>query len=125
MREKVARELEAGAGVSIGWLDNEAPPNFAPMPLGHPVLLISSVRAGNWGQIDEHQASSDTIVYARAVAPGPHTFALKIEGDSMTAQDGLSFPEGAIIIVEPGHSPRAGDFVVAKDLATHRATFKN
>jgi SOS-response transcriptional repressor LexA len=42
----------------------------------------------------------------------------------MTASDGRSFPDGTIIIVEPEKAAKAGDYVVAKDVVTQRATFK-
>jgi len=36
----------------------------------------------------------------------------------------LSFPDGTVIIVDPGRAVGAGDYVVAKDVATQQATFK-
>lgn len=35
-----------------------------------------------------------------------------------------SFPPGTIIIVDPNRSAGAGDFVIAKDVVTDKATFK-
>ena len=37
---------------------------------------------------------------------------------------GVSFPEGTIIIVDPERAPKAGDYVVAKDVIHQKATFK-
>ena len=36
----------------------------------------------------------------------------------------LKFINGCTIIVDPDRSPKAGDFVVAKDVMTQKATFK-
>jgi SOS-response transcriptional repressor LexA len=36
----------------------------------------------------------------------------------------VSFPDGTIIIVDPMRQCGAGDFVIAKDVSTQRATFK-
>jgi len=88
------------------------------------VPVISSVRAGTWGEINDHLAEGAEKFPVREVSVGPHTFALRVEGDSMTSDSGLTFPEGTVLIVEPDRAAYAGDYVVAKDVDTQRATFK-
>lgn len=56
---------------------------------------------------------------------GPNTFALRVRGDSMENPRGKpSYPEGAIIIVDPNRTPRSGDRVVALPVGAPEATFK-
>lgn len=47
-----------------------------------------------------------------------HTFALRVEGDSMEPE----FPAGVLIVVEPDLDPQPGDYVIAKN--GDEATFK-
>lgn len=58
--------------------------------------------------------------------PSKRAFALRVTGDSMTSPfpNVRSFPEGTIIIVDPDRGADPGDFVVAKDVDTQQATFK-
>lgn len=88
------------------------------------VPLISSVRAGTWGEINDHMPDTQETFPVREAKTGPHAFALRVEGDSMTSDNGLTFPEGTVLIVDPERAAKAGDYVVAKDVDTQRATFK-
>ena len=88
------------------------------------VPLISWVRAGGWGEIDDHNPDTTETVPANYSQPGRYAFALSVDGDSMTTNIGLSFPHGCIIIVDPDRIAKVGDFVVAKDVISQKATFK-
>ncbi|MGB4061009.1 MAG: S24 family peptidase [Burkholderiaceae bacterium] len=53
------------------------------------------------------------------------TYALMVEGDSMVSTAGThSFPPGTVLIVDPERAPNAGDFVIANDVVTQQAMFK-
>ena len=92
------------------------------------VPLISWVQAGNWSEVQDNfqpgEADSWEPVYE--TTPGEGSFALVVEGFSMTNPDpaGLSFPPGTIITVDPSKATNPGDFVIAKDVTTQSATFK-
>jgi SOS-response transcriptional repressor LexA len=92
------------------------------------VPIISWVQAGSWSEIQDnfHPGQADEWALAFDSLPGNHAFALRVVGDSMTNPvPGLrTFPEGTIIIVDPGRGADAGDFVIAKDVQTQKATFK-
>ncbi len=122
--EKAARRIESVCGMPHGYLDS-SPDNVANAPaVRRNVPLLSGVRAGSWGDIDDHQEDGSEMVAAREVDPGEHAFALRVEGDSMT-WDGLpSFPEGTILIVSVQRSPKAGDYVIAKNTKGQSALFK-
>lgn len=49
---------------------------------------------------------------------------LEVQGDSMTAPSGLSIPEGALILVEAGASPKPGSLIVATPTEANEPTFK-
>lgn len=92
------------------------------------VPLISWVRAGDFEDVQDHllPGEADEWVDVYDTKPGQSAFALRVDGDSMTSPypGELSFPEGTIIVVDPLRGAAAGDFVVAKDVHTQRATFK-
>ncbi len=90
------------------------------------VPLISWVQAGVWNEaVDIYEPG-----YAEEWLPilqngGNHSYALRVEGDSMTSSYGKSYPEGTIIIVNPDlRSPSTGQRVVAKLNGTNKVTFK-
>ena len=62
------------------------------------------------GTADEWVSTTVTI--------GEHTYALRIDGDSMAP----TFPPGSIIVVEPDMEPQPGSYVIAKN--GDDATFK-
>jgi SOS-response transcriptional repressor LexA len=98
--------------------------NTEPAPHKKQVPLISWVRAGGWGEIDDHNPDTADTITAHYSNPSKYAFALTVDGDSMTSSIGLSFPHGCNIIVDPERSPQAGDYVVAKDVISQKATFK-
>lgn len=111
-------------GCSVGWikdgieykLDN----NIHPAPdLRGKVPLISSVPAGDFREaIDNlHPGDCERMIDV-SVPVGRHTFALRVDGDSMEPE----FKHGDIVIVEPDMQAEHGDFVIAKNGGD--ATFK-
>lgn len=102
--------------------------NTIPVTVKKRIPLISWVRAGQWSDVQDnyHPGEADEWVDAYDTQPGDSTFALRVTGDSMTSPypGDRSFPDGTIIIVDPGRASNAGDYVVAKDVETQQATFK-
>lgn len=119
---------KASLGVrATGTLTDGAATNVEPMQLGRAVPLISWVQAGGLEDIEDvfHPGDADVWINAVKTAPSRRAFALRVVGDSMTSPYAQhSFPEGTIIIVDPERSPKAGDYVVAKDVDSQGATFK-
>lgn len=93
-----------------------------------PIPLISWVTAGNWLDVQDPYPPGEPRhwqdVYSARV--GEHAFALRVVGDSMTnpIPGGDTFPEGSVLIVDPSRRVDAGDYVIAKDVSTQKATFK-
>jgi SOS-response transcriptional repressor LexA len=101
--------------------------NVAPYKPRARVPLISEVRAGMLSDIEDnfHPGEADEWVEADTSTPTKSAFALKVTGESMLNPAGEpSFPEGTIIIVDPGRHAGPNNYVVAKDVVTQRATFK-
>lgn len=127
-------QIAKACGVSANWLATgvghmtlEAQ-NVTIARLRGKVPLISWVQAGELeGVVDVFEpgdADEFEDVYEALVSE--NAYALKVEGDSMvsTIPGDTSFPPGTIIIVDPNRSASAGDFVIAKDVVTDKATFK-
>lgn len=129
-----AAGLQALTGYSSVWLSTGKGPkkiavgNVTTARPRKKVPLISWVKAGSWGEVEDFFNVGEADVWEEAFDSNPsdNAFALRVEGDSMTSPNPneLTFPEGTIIIVDPQRAASAGDFVVAKDVATQMATFK-
>jgi SOS-response transcriptional repressor LexA len=100
-------------------------------PLRGRVPLISWVQAGDFASAVDNLHPGDADEWAETTVPiHRHTYALRVNGDSMTSSGGEpSFPHGCIIIIEPDaiDSPErmVGRFVIVKR-SNHagEATFK-
>lgn len=127
-------DLARALNIDVFWLktgEGEPQPNsqrnVIPVTSRGRVPLISWVAAGNLGEVQDMYAPGEADEWIDTeTQPGQSAFALKVTGDSMTSPypGEVSFPDGSIIIVDPGRSASAGDFVVAKDVNTQQATFK-
>ena len=87
--------------------------------------VISWVQAGEWGEaIDLHLPGFGEEFEPVPPTAGPNAFWLRVVGDSMTSQSGLSVPEGHLILVDPDIQADNGSLVVAKLDDTQEVTFK-
>ncbi len=130
--ERIARDIEERLDLPRGFLDE---PRDATMIAAANVSraymarderpLISWVRAGAWAGVEDPFLPGEGYEYiAPPCRSSNSAFWLRVEGDSMTSSAGRSFPSGALILCDPELGTQAGDFVIAKDTATQRATFK-
>lgn len=121
--EKVARSIEAFAGLDVNWLDNlEEDANITVGPvLRGTVPLISNVQAGMFKEFVDNNFPDDGEHerIATGVPVNRHTFALRVVNDSMEPE----FKEGMILIVEPELDALPGDYVIAKN-SHEETTFK-
>lgn len=85
------------------------------------VPLISWVTAGQWAEVSDNYppGQGEEIIPCPAKC-GPHSFALRVKGDSMSPE----YPEGAVIVVDPDREPRHNSDVVARLNSDMEATFK-
>lgn len=90
------------------------------------VPVISWIQAGSWNEAADSFQPGEADRYLPIVrGHSANTFALKVRGDSMTAQHGKSYPEGCYIIVDPARcTPVNGERIVAKLEGTDEVTFK-
>ncbi|MEW5250585.1 LexA family protein [Microbulbifer sp. 2201CG32-9] len=100
--------------------------NVAPGPrIRGRVPLISWVQAGDWEEIVDNFRPGEADEWRETSARvGPHAFALRVKGDSMTAPTGISIPEGSVVIVDPDADYSSGSIVIAKLVDTQEATLK-
>jgi SOS-response transcriptional repressor LexA len=87
------------------------------------VPLISDVQAGNYTVIDNFNPNDGLERVPVTIAIKRHTFALRVQGDSMVGDSIDSFPEGSLLIVEPEMQAVPGDYVIALN-SENQTTFK-
>lgn len=131
--KETARKLEEGTGMSHGWMDmDHSSATYAVPVLGNPkpvrmIRLVSWAQAGRWCEMEARRVgggSDATAVYASA-AVSESAFALKVRGDSMVGPSGgRSYPDGCIIVVDPGRTARPGDRIIVKLSNADEAVFK-
>ncbi len=90
------------------------------------VPLISWVQGGHWAEIVGDFQPGDADEWRETTAKvGPHAFALRVKGNSMTNPHGApSIPEGAVVIVDPDTPADNGSIVVARLENQKEATLK-
>lgn len=104
------------------------PTNIEPGPeIRGRTPLISWVQAGQWCEAIDLYAPGDAETWLLCpVSHGPHTYCLRIKGDSMTntIPGQRSYPEGMIIFVDPDRPITNGCRVIAMLPDCEEATFK-
>lgn len=96
-----------------------------PYKPGKKYPVLSSVKAGAWGEAVEAYTLKDIDLWLESDAHiQGEAFWLEVEGDSMTAPVGLSIPEGTFVLFDTGRAPINGSLVIAKLSDTNEATFK-
>lgn len=122
------REVEGSTSEAREGDMHHEPSNTQPVTTKGRVPLISWVIAGNLEEVQDmyQPGEADEWVETTEAKPGKGSFALRVTGDSMVSPypGDVSFPDGTVIIVDPTRACDAGDFVIAKDVTTQKATFK-
>lgn len=116
---------------SPDWLlygrSKDAPDSNPRLVAGGEVPLISKVTAGSWAAAEDPYPPGDAEKYIHCpVNHGPRTYALWVEGDSMTSQYGKSYPHGSVIYVDPDQRGGivSGDRVIALLEGSEDVVFK-
>lgn len=89
--------------------------------------IIGWVQAGQWTEafnISDLEGFENLEYEQTDVRVSQKSFWLRVTGDSMTAQNGISIPEGYLILVDPDKQPENSHLVVAKLTDTNEVTFK-
>jgi SOS-response transcriptional repressor LexA len=125
---KLAQVLRTQANWLISGIDSEYESNVIAPPILQKMKklpVISHVQAGAWTEAIDYRALGDDIEWEEAPSSvEENAFWLKVIGDSMTSQNGVSVPEGSLILVNPNIPAENGSLVVAKLDGTDEVTFK-
>jgi len=136
LSDAYAERLEQAFNLAPGWFDHsggvqESQPQYGNTLPGPDtrglVPLISWVQAGAWDEAhDPYEVGDGEDWLPCPAGHGLRSYALRVNGDSMTAPHGRSYPHNAIIYVDPeqrgGVTP--GDRVIAKINGDNLVTFK-
>lgn len=127
-------QIAAVCGVSAQWLATgdgsmkASSKNVTEARLRGKVPVISWVQAGAFEGVEDvfHPGEAEEFEDVYEASVSGNAFALRVEGDSMVSPHTgeRSFPPGTILIVDPNKTASAGDYVIAKDVLTQKATFK-
>lgn len=104
------------------------PSSFNPVdPVFHTAKrpVIDPVMAASWHENYEQLKGSQVFEWEDVPSTASeYAFWLKVVGDSMASQTGLSIIEGMMILVEPRRSAKNGQLVIAKLEGSEEVTFK-
>lgn len=127
---RAARNMEVKLHLSSMYLDqmdNDVASNVREIESRAKVPVISWIQAGELSEVFDIFHPGEAVQWEDAIysKPSKHSYALVVEGDSMDRPGATpNFPAGTILIVDPDRASHAGDYVIAKDVATQKATFK-
>lgn len=134
MGDKLARKIEKKLRLPRGWMDishvkatHQVGTHLSDGPdVQARVALISWVQAGKFDEARDVYAVGDgEDWYPMPKKAGINTYCLRVEGDSMSAQYGKTYPAGCIIFIDPDQrSPANGQRVIAKLEGSDEVTFK-
>lgn len=126
-KKAMIQQVGSGAIVVSQSVNNEKS-NVSEIPRRAKVPLISLIQAGELSDVEDlfHPGMATHWVEPRYTTPSDACYALMVEGDSMESPllGALTFPEGTIVIVDPNGAASPNSYVIAKDVATQKATFK-
>ncbi|GGX33124.1 hypothetical protein GCM10007242_45260 [Pigmentiphaga litoralis] len=122
--------LASALGVRAEWLDNGKGPmseksnvTVGPEIRGR-LPLISWVRAGELCESPDNFVSGEAEDWFYCPVPhGPHSYCLRVAGDSMDDGTRNSYGDGDILFVDPSRDPIPNDDVIVRT-SDGRATFK-
>lgn len=125
--DKIAAHVERVFNKPHGWLDQnhigieeEGAAYEANIMQSVPyyVPLLNWQDVDQWLSHPDQLADKNHLTYVISqIKVSPQAFALRVEGDSMEAPHGVSFCNGAVIIIDPELPAKNGAFVIAKQSA--------
>ncbi|WP_394179683.1 LexA family protein [Marinomonas posidonica] len=125
---RLAQVLRTQANWLISGVESDSESNVVAAPFFHETKklpVISHVQAGSWTEAIDYRTLGDDIEWEDAPSNSDENcFWLKVVGDSMTSHNGISVPEGSLILVNPNIPAENGSLVVAKLEGTDEVTFK-
>lgn len=128
-RLKVLQNLAAALGTTTEWLaqgvgNGPDVSNVKRTVTVAEIPVYSSVQASLLdGGVDLANSSVSDFIPCPPNA-GEQSFAITIEGDSMTCGGLVSFPDGTIVTIDPGQPVENGDFGLFMLLDSNESTFK-
>ena len=128
-RDKALQNLAAALGTTTEWLASGkgSGPNINNVKR---TITLHEIPVLDHMQVDlerEKGFSTETNVIDFIPSPpnaGENAFAVKIEGNSMTSTNGISFPVESIVTFDPDIEPKNGDFVLCALYGAKLLTFK-
>lgn len=127
--DRFAAEVEKIFIKPHGWLDHEhqgiqEENGIYQATIGRQVPLLNWTDALSWIDPSSTAFKHATQNILTHIQVGSQSFALRVDGDSMEAPSGISFPNHCLIIVDPDEKITNGSFVIAKQNNNSQLVFK-
>jgi SOS-response transcriptional repressor LexA len=126
--DKFAAHVERNFSKPHGWLDQNhigVEEESAPYEAGTARNIPYYIPLLTWQEVEPWLTQPEQLLNKHQppyvithIKVSPQTFAVRVESDNMEAPHGISFCNGAIIVVDPEPSAKNGNFVIAKQTAT-------
>ncbi|MBT0725405.1 helix-turn-helix domain-containing protein [Rosenbergiella sp. S61] len=126
-RDKVLHNLAAALGTTSEWLATGSGigPNVRNVKKTITVPLIPIYTSVQTHAFNESGSDSSAIDFIPCPeGSGENAFAIIVQGDSMTSNGPISFPDGTIVTIDPNHEIKHGDFGLFSLGDSNESTFK-
>ncbi|WP_241569200.1 LexA family protein [Rosenbergiella collisarenosi] len=126
-RDKVLHNLAAALGTTSEWLATGAGagPDVRHVRKTITVPLIPIYTSVQAHAVNEFASESSAIDFIPCPeGAGENAFAIIVQGDSMTCDGNISFPDGTIITIDPNQDTKHGDFGLFALRDSNESTFK-
>ncbi|WP_241647195.1 LexA family protein [Rosenbergiella metrosideri] len=126
-RDKVLHNLAAALGTTSEWLATGAGagPDVRHVRKTITVPLIPIYTSVQAHAVNEFSSESSAIDFIPCPeGAGENAFAIIVQGDSMTCDGNISFPDGTIVTIAPNHEIKHGDFGLFSLGDSNESTFK-
>lgn len=126
--DRFAAEVEKAFTKPHGWLDHEHHDLQEESAIYQTRKDYSQIPLLTWQEVASWNDTAAAKKYSQYIIShlpvGSRSFAVRVDGDSMEAPSGISFPNRSIIVIDPDERSSNGTYVLAKQNNSSQLVFK-